>query len=136
MRAKASLLLLVTGVVEVTVGIGFLLTPGVVLVVLPGIEHAPTEMLFVGRITGAAILGIGLVSWLMRNDTSQALQRSLITGITVYTIAAAALLVFAGVSSNRIGIMLRPGAVYHTAPAVWCFACLAGSPPAEPTQTR
>jgi hypothetical protein len=33
MHAKASLLLLVTGVVEVTVGVGFLLSPGVVLVV-------------------------------------------------------------------------------------------------------
>jgi hypothetical protein len=38
MRAKASLLLLVTGVAEVTVGIGFLLTPDVVLVVLFGIQ--------------------------------------------------------------------------------------------------
>ncbi len=62
MRTKASLLLLVTGVVEVTVGIGFLLTPGVVLVVLLGIEQAPTETLFVGRITATAILGIGLAS--------------------------------------------------------------------------
>jgi hypothetical protein len=70
MRAKASLLLLVTGVAEVIVGIGLLLTPGIVLVVLLGIEQAPTETLFVGRITGTAILGIGLVSWLMRNDAS------------------------------------------------------------------
>ncbi len=68
-----------------TVGIGFLLTPGVVLVVLLGIEQAPTETLFVGRITGTAILGIGLASWLMRNDTSQASRRNVITGIMVYT---------------------------------------------------
>jgi len=87
----------------------------------------------VGRITGTAILSIGLVSLLMRNETSQASQRSLITGIMVYTTAAAALLVYAGVSSNMVGIMLWPGAVFHTALAVWCGACLAGSSPAEPT---
>lgn len=136
MRAKASLLLLVTGVVEVMVGIGFLLTPGVVLVVLLGIKQAPSETLFVGRITGAAILGIGLVSWLMRTDTAQWSQRRLISGITVYTIAAAVLLVFAGVSSNMVGIMLWPGVIFHTALGVWCLAYLAGSSPKKATQIR
>jgi hypothetical protein len=90
----------------------------------------------VRRIAGAANLGIGLVSWLMRNDTSQASQRSLITGITVYTIAAAVLLVFAGVSSNMVGIMLWPGVIFHTALAVGCFACLTGLSLIAPTQTR
>jgi hypothetical protein len=136
MRAKASLLLLVTGIAEVIVGIGLLLTPGIVLVVLLGIEQAPTEILFVGRITGTAILGIGFVSWLMRNDASQASQRSLITGIMVYTVAAAVLLVYAGVFSNMVGMMLWPGAIFHTALAVWCFACLSGPSPTEPKQTR
>ncbi len=112
---------------EVAVGIGFLLAPGVVLVGLLGIEQAPTETVLVGRITGTAVLGIGVASWLMRNDTSQAAQRSLITGITVYTIAAAVLLIYAGVSANMVGIMLWPGAIFHAALAVWCFACLAGS---------
>ncbi len=129
MCTKVSLLLLVTGVVEVAVGIGLLLAPGVVLVGLLGIEQAPTETVFVGRIAGTAVLGIGLASWLMRNVTSQASQRSLITAITVYTIVAAVLLVYAGVSANMVGIMLWPGAIFHTALAVWCFACLAGSSP-------
>ncbi len=40
----------------------------------------------------------------MRNDTSQASRRNVITGIMVYTIAAAVLLVYAGVSSNMVGI--------------------------------
>ncbi len=131
MHTKVSLLLLVTGVVEVAVGIGLLLAPGVVLAGLLGIEQAPTETVFVGRITGTAVLGIGLASWLMRNDASQATQRSLITGIMVYTIAAAVLLVYAGVSTSMVGIMLWPGAIFHTALAVWCFACLAGSPPTK-----
>ena len=135
MRTKARLLLLVTGVVEVTVGIGLLLTPGIVLAMLLGIEQAPTGTLFVGRITGAAILGIGLVSWLMRNDTSQASQRSLITGIIVYTIAAAVLLIYGAISSNMVGIMLWPGVIFHTVLAAWGGACLAGSSPTEPTQT-
>jgi hypothetical protein len=134
MRAKARLLLLVTGVVEVTVGIGLFLTPSIVLVVLLGIEQPLTATLFVGRITGTAILGISIVSWLMRNDTSQASQRRIITGIAVYTIGAAVLLVYAGVSSNMVGIMLWPGAIFHTVLAIWCFACLVGSSPTEPAQ--
>jgi hypothetical protein len=48
MRTKASLLLLVTGVVEVTVGIGFLLTPSVVLVVLLGIRTSSDRHAFCG----------------------------------------------------------------------------------------
>jgi hypothetical protein len=135
MRVKANLLLLVTGVAEVIVGIGFLLTPGVVLGGLLGIEHAPTETLFVGRMWGMAILGIGLVSWLMRNDTSHTSQRSLIAGIMVYTIGNAVFLFYAGVFSNMVGVMLWPGAIFHTALAVWCGACLAGSSPTERTQT-
>jgi hypothetical protein len=59
-----------------------------------------------------------------------------ITGIMVYTIGNAVLLVYAGVSSNMVGIMLWPGAIFHTALAVWCFAWLARSSPTEPTQTR
>jgi hypothetical protein len=59
------------------------------------LEHASTEAMFIGRIAGAALLAIGVASWMARTDTLNNAQLGLITGILVYDTAASILLAFA-----------------------------------------
>lgn len=121
-----SLLLRVAVFVEVPTGLCLLLVPGLILGLLLGVQHAVAETLLAGRIAGAALLGFGLAIWLTRS-TSQVVQRGLVTGITLYTVAAAVLLAYAGIVLKMIGSLLWPGFVFHVGFAVWCFMCLARS---------
>jgi hypothetical protein len=125
-RSKMSLLLRLTAFTEVGAGVCLLLFPGAALAFLLGVEQTTAEALLAGRITGAALLSIGIISWLTR-DASQPRQRDVVTGITVYTVAAAVLLTYAGVASKMAGILLWPAAAFHAGLAVWCLVCLTGS---------
>lgn len=122
-----NLLLRVTVLVEVPTGLCLLLMPGVILTLLLGVQNAATETLLAGRIAGAALLGFGVAIWLTRKDTSQPVRRGLVTGITLYTVAAAVLLAYAGIVLKMIGVLLWPGFVFHAGFAVWCLMCLARS---------
>ncbi len=122
-----SLLLRVAVFVEVPTGLCLLLVPGLILALLLGVQHAAAETLLAGRIAGAALLGFGLAIWLTRRDMSQLVQRGLVIGITLYTVAAAVLLAYAGIVLKMVGSLLWPGFVFHVGFAVWCFMCLAGS---------
>ncbi len=126
-----SLLLRVAVFVEVPTGLCLLLVPGLILGLLLGVQYAVAETLLAGRIAGAALLGFGLAIWLTRRDTSQLVQRGLVTGITLYTVAAAVLLAYAGIVLKMVGSLLWPGFVFHAGFAVWCFRCLARSWRAE-----
>ncbi len=122
-----SLLLLVAVFVEVPTGLCLLLVPGLILSLLLGVQHAVAETLLAGRIAGAALLGFGSAIWLMRREMSQLVQRGLVTGITLYTVAAAVLLAYAGIVLKMVGSVLWPAFVFHIGFAVWCFICLARS---------
>lgn len=122
-----SLLLRVTVFVEVPTGLCLLLVPGVILALLLGVQHPVAETLLAGRIAGAALLGFGVAIWLTRKHTSKLVQQGLVAGITLYTVAAAALLAYAGIVLKMVGILLWPGFVFHAGFAVWCFMCISGS---------
>ncbi len=113
-----SLLLRVAVFVEVPTGLCLLLMPGI-LGLLLGVQHPLAETLLAGRIAGAALLGFGVAIWLTRKRTS--VQYGLVVGVTLYTVAAAALLAYAGVVLKMAGILLWPGFVFHAGFAVWCF---------------
>jgi hypothetical protein len=61
-------LFLVTACVEAATGLCLLLLPTLVLAILLGLEPR-VETILVGRITGAALLAIGIASWTARTDT-------------------------------------------------------------------
>lgn len=127
MHANPKLLLRATTVVETATGVGLLIVPGVVLALLLGVQQAQAETLLAGRVAGVALLSFGIAIWLTCSDTSQPVQRGLITGITVYTVGASVLLLYAGAVLRLAGILLWPAVLFHAALAVWCFMCL-GSP--------
>jgi hypothetical protein len=124
---RASLLIL-TAVLEAGTGVLLLVLPSVPLALLLGVRVVAPETLLVSRVTGAALLALGLACWLGRGDKGGAAQLGLLTGILIYDAAAAALLGYAGLALSMTGIALWPAVVLHTALAVWCGACLWSRP--------
>jgi hypothetical protein len=118
------LFLIITAFVEAATGLCLLFVPALLLAVLLGLEHGTVDGLFIGRIAGAALLAIGIASWLARVDTFTPAQRRLLTGIFIYNVAAAMLLTFAGTVLEMIGVLLWPAVTLHAILAVWCFSCL------------
>jgi hypothetical protein len=136
MRLKE--LFLVTAVAEAVIGLALLGLPAIVLATLLGIQPATMETLFVGRIAGAALLAIGVASFLARNDATLPAQRGLLTGILLYDVLVALLLVYAGVGQQMAGPALWPAVVVHTLLAIWCVLSLrvqAEPGPQEGTRT-
>jgi hypothetical protein len=121
-------LLTVIALGEGGTGLVLLALPSVPLVLLLGVEEASAEVLFLARVTGAALLGIGVGCWLGRKDQSGPAQVGLIAGALVYGAAAAVLLAYAGLVLGLAGIALWPAVVLHAALAVWCVACLRAGP--------
>jgi hypothetical protein len=126
MRLKE--LLLVTAVVEVVTGLALLGLPAIVLAALLGIQPASVETQFVGRIAGAALLAIGVASFLARTDASLPAQRGLLTGILLYDALAAALLVYSGFVLRMVGLALWPAVVLHTLLGIWSVLALQAAP--------
>jgi hypothetical protein len=94
---------------------------------LLGLENASAETCVVGRIAGAAILSIGVLSWLVRSNLPETAQLAVVSSIGTYTVAAAALLTYASTSLAMGGIALWPAVIFHSLLGVWCLACVGRS---------
>lgn len=118
MRLKE--LFLVTAVAEVVIGLALVGLPAIVLAALLGIQPASMETQFVGRVAGAALMAIGVASFLARNDATLPAQRGLLIGILLYDVLVALLLVYAAIGVSIGGPALWPAVVLHTLLAIWC----------------
>jgi hypothetical protein len=117
-------LFIVTAVVEVGTGLALLLAPSAPVAILLGASLDTPAGLMVGRITGAALLSLGLACWLARDDEQSQAATGLIAAMLLYNTAVAAVLVYAGIGLGLSGIGLWPAVLLHAALAVWCLACL------------
>ena len=122
------LLLLITALVEAATGLCLLILPAMLFAVLLGLERATVDTIFIGRIAGAALLAIGIASWMARSGTPTPAQLGLLTGIFVYNTTTSMLLAFAGAVLKMVGILLWPAVALHAILAVWCFSCLRAHP--------
>jgi hypothetical protein len=113
-------LLLVTALGEGAIGVALLVLPSVPLRLLLGVDGASPEAFFCARIAGAALLALGVVCWLGRNDPDRPAQQGLLLGVLIYDLAAAAILASTGWFSSLVGIALWPAAVLHVGLAAWC----------------
>ena len=118
------LLLIVTAGIEAATGLALLGLPSLVVSILLGGSLDTPAALVVARVGGAALLSIGVACWLARNDPQSRAASGLIAALLLYSIAAVAVLVYAGLGLGLSGIGLWPAVVLHVALAVWCIACL------------
>ena len=83
-----------------------------------------TVALTVARVCGAALLSLGIASWLARGDTQNRAGRGLVAAMLLYNVAVAVILAFAGVGFGLYGVALWPAVVLHLVMAIWCIVCL------------
>jgi len=128
MNAKRKLFLVVVAAVEAATGLGLLLLPSVAFALLLGLEGAAVEAIFVGRIAGAALVAIGVASWMARKDELNPSLFGLLIGILIYNTAVSILLLYAVAVLKIAGVMLWPTVVFHALLAVWGGGLLRGIP--------
>jgi hypothetical protein len=126
MNATQKLFLIVVAAVEAATGLGLLLLPSVPFALLLGLESATVEAIFVGRIAGAALLAIGVASWMARKDQASHSLYGLLIGILIYNTAVSILLVYAAAVLKMTGAMLWPTVAFHAFLAVWGGLLLRG----------
>ena len=136
MNAKRNLFLIVIAAVEAATGLALLLLPSVPFALLLGLESATVEAVFVGRIAGAALLAIGVASWMARKDALNPSLFGLLVGILIYNTAVSILLVYAAAILKMTGVMLWPTVAFHALLAVWDGLLLRGIPSETPLGTR
>jgi len=126
----------VTTVIEAGAGLALLCNPSAVLDLLLGTELDTPATVILGRLTGAALLALGVACWLARSDAASRAARGLVAAMLLYNFAAVVLFTFAGFGLGLHGVALWPAAVLHAVMAVWCLACLQLRPPAKSIATR
>ncbi|HEX3151939.1 MAG TPA: hypothetical protein VHR66_27955 [Gemmataceae bacterium] len=117
-------LLVVTAFGEAATGLLLLFLPSVVFELLLHPSSIEPAGLFVGRIAGAALIAIGVASWLARKDRGCPAQVGILLGVLFYDVVAAVLLAYAGLALNMTGVLLWPAVVFHVAMAGWTAACV------------
>ena len=115
-------LLIVTALIEAGTGIALLVAPSLTVELLLGAGLSSPQSLVLGRVTGAALISIGIACWLARK--AGAVATGLVTGMLIYNVAVPVLLLYAAIVFGMHGILLWPVSILHLMLAIWCVACL------------
>ena len=119
-----SRLLKLTALFEAATGFGLIGMPSVVVRLLLGSSLDTSAAMMLGRVTGAALLALGIACWLARDDTQSPAARGLVVAVLLYDVATVAFLAFAGLGLRLHGVALWPAVILHAVMAVWCAGCL------------
>ena len=117
-------LLIVSAVVETSIGVTLLLLPSLVAGLLLGASLETPAAVVVGRMTGAALLSLSSACWLARNDGPSRAVRGLVVAMLLYNGAAVAVLANAGAGMRLAGVLMWPTVALHGALAIWCVECV------------
>ena len=100
---KLRTLLIINAVIAIVYGLSYQLTPIMVLSVY-GVPQGPSEI-FLSRLFGAALIGIGLLTWFARNIPDHETQRAIILSMLVYDIVGVIVTLYATLSGvmNTVG---------------------------------
>jgi hypothetical protein len=119
-------LLAITAVIEAATGLALLVSPPLIAAILLGASLDAPAARVVGRLTGAALVTIGVACWLARGDGPGRAARGLVAAMLVYNVAAVAVLAYAGARLGLVTVFLWLAVGLHAALAVWCIGCLRG----------
>jgi hypothetical protein len=120
-------LFIATALIEVGAGLALIVSPALAVSILVGGSFDTATDTVVGRVAGAALLALALVSWLARNEEHGSAATGIVAGLLLYNAGAGAVLAYAGIGLRLSGIGLWPAVALHVAMAVWCLAVLASS---------
>ncbi len=117
-------LLTVTALLELAAGIGALLVPSLAVEILLGTPLEPAAARLVARVTGAALISLGLVCWSTRSEPRGRTARDVALAMTFYNVSVTGLLTYAGLVGGLSGIGLGPAVLLHIGMTVWCVRAL------------
>ena len=114
-----------TAVIEAATGLAMLVAPEYVVRLLLGAELAGAGVPL-GRLTGVALLALGVACWLARDDESSA-ARALLAAMGLYNVGAVIVLGMAGLSSPAVGVLLWLAVLLHAVMAAWCVVSISSA---------
>jgi len=120
-------LFIATALIEVGAGLALIVSPAWTVSILIGGRFDTAADSIVGRVAGAALLALAVVSWLARNEVYGNATTGIVSGLLLYNAGAGAVLAYAGIGLRLSGIGLWPAVALHVAMAVWCLAVLVSS---------
>ena len=110
-----------TAVIEAGAGFALLMVPSNAAELLLGAPLETPVALTVARIGGMALLTLGAAFWLARGDSQSRASKGMIAAMVLYNFGAAFVLGAFGIGSQRVGAVLWPAVVLHTAMTAWCI---------------
>jgi hypothetical protein len=117
-------LLTMTAVIETGPGLLMVILPSLAATLLFGSPLDTPAGLTAGRSAGAALVAIGVASWLTRNDGQSRAARGLVGALTIYNTAIVAIFAYAGLVLGLSSTGFWPAVLVHAAMAVWCVVSL------------
>src|SRR5579872_7402824 len=78
---KVAVFLAIAAAVAIVYGVAFILVPGFVLATYGVTPNAAVDLM--GRYFGLTLLGMGLITWLIKETTDGKVLRGLLTGLAV-----------------------------------------------------
>ena len=102
------LLFTVTVAIELGAGLALGCSPSPMVALLLGSPLDSPAAVVLGRLTGVALLALGVACWLARGDAQSCVARGLIAAMVVYNLGAVALFTFASIGLGLHGIALWP----------------------------
>jgi hypothetical protein len=119
---KTRLLFIVTALLEAGIGLALLASPALAVAIMVGAPFETTADSVVGRVGGAALLALGVASWLVRTDEHSRAATGLIVSLLLYNVTTVVVLAYAAVGLRLLGSGLWPAVVLHAVMAIWCFS--------------
>ncbi len=116
-----------TALIELGAGLAFLCIPSAAMTLLLGSGLDTSAAVALGRVTGTALLALGVACFLTRHDGSRA-ATGVVGAMTLYNFAAVVILTVAGIASGLVGVALWPAVVLHAVMAIWCTTLLLRKP--------
>ena len=111
--------LTINTVMDLLFGIGFLLLPGFLLQLF-GMSSAP-EIAFIAQLLGAALIGIALIVWLVRDSGYSPPVRAILIGLLIFNVlgfTVSLLAVLTGVM-NAVGWIIPAAFLLEALPRVY-----------------
>ena len=120
-------LLKLTAIIEAATGLGLVAVPALIVRLLLGGEISGANIPL-GRITGVALLALGVACWVASYDVRNRAARGLVSAMSLYNLGVALILGAAGLQSRPVGIALWPAVVLHAVMGTWSVASLRRKP--------
>jgi len=121
-------LLTITAIIESITGLLLVALPSKLSSLLFSSTLDSHASLTVAHIAGVALMALGIVCWMARNENQGTAVKGIIAGLFVYNAGVIAVLAYAEIGLDLSGLGLWPVVLVHFVMAIWCGLSLVNRP--------